>query len=188
MTPIAICFSGRIAIGKTSVSKALAEELRCPWTGFGSYIRRVALTRAIDVEDRDQLQELGELLIQEHGFEWLCREVIAAAHWTGDRPLVIDGIRHAEAFQTIARLLSPHRVVLIHLTIDEEMLRERSKERGLEPGKRATWESHSTEQQVISTLPNIADLTVDANMPLDEITRRITGFLQLETDPRSESC
>lgn len=181
MTPIVVCFSGRIAIGKTSVSKALAEELKCPWTGFGDYVRRVAIKRGLNAEDRNQLQALGESLIQEHGFEWFCKEVIAAANWASDLPLVVDGIRHVEAFQTIRRLLPSHRIVLIHLTLDsEELLGERARERGMESTRRAAWETHSTEQQVLFTLPNLADLTVSAGLPLREITTRIVCFLQLE--------
>lgn len=182
MTPVVVCFSGRIAIGKTSVSKALAQELNCPWSGFGDYVRSVAARRGLDTEDRDQLQMLGESLIRENGFDWLCSEVIAAAKWAGDCPLVIDGIRHAEAFETIRRLLSSHKSVLVHLAIEsEEILRARSAERGIDLARRAKWETHSTEQQVVSTLPGVADLVVPTNLPLNEIKARIVSFLTNET-------
>ncbi len=176
--PIVVCFSGRIAIGKTSISKALARELNCPWTGFGDYVRAVAAKRGINAKDRDQLQRLGESIIQEHGFEWFCREVIAVANWKGNSPLVIDGIRHVEAFQAIARLLASHKSVLIHLAIDsEETLRSRAAQRGTDLSRRAAWETHSTEQQVLAMLPSIADLIVPADLPLDEITARILRYV-----------
>lgn len=182
MTPIVVCFSGRIAIGKTSVSKTLAQELNCPWSGFGDYVRTVAMRRGLNSEDRDQLQMVGESLIREHGFQWFCKEVINAANWTGDCPLVIDGIRHAEAFQTVARLVAPHKTVLIHLTIEsEDALQARTKERGLDSARRAKWEAHSTEQQVLSTLPGIANLVVPTNLTLDEIKVRIVHFLMEES-------
>jgi cytidylate kinase len=182
MISIVICFSGRIAIGKTSVSKALAKELNCPWTGFGDYLRAVATKRGLNAEDRDQLQRLGESTIQEHGFEWFCKEVIAAANWMGDSPLVIDGIRHVEAFQTVARLLASHKSVLIHLAIDsEETLRSRAVQRGIDLPRRAAWETHSTEQQVLGMLPSIADLIVPADLPLDEITTRILSYVTRAT-------
>ncbi len=182
MTPIVICFSGRIAIGKTSVSKVLAQELNCSWSGFGDYVRTVASGRGLNTEDRDQLQMLGESLIREYGFQWFCKEVIAAANWAGDCPLVIDGIRHAEAFQTIARLLAPRKTVLIHLTIDsEDALQARAKERGIDLARRTKWEAHSTEQEVLSTLPGIANLVVSTNLTLDEIKARIVSFLGEET-------
>lgn len=181
MTTIVVCFSGRIAIGKTSISKELARQLNCPWTGFGDYVRVEATKRGLNPQNRDQLQGLGESLIKEHGFEWLCREVVAAANWAGDRPLVVDGIRHVQAFQTIRRLLPSHRTVLIHLKLDsEEALGARARERGMESAQRAAWETHSTEQQVLSTLPNLADLTVSAGLPLQEITTRIIRFLKLD--------
>jgi hypothetical protein len=181
MSPIVICFSGRIAIGKTSASKALAEELGCPWTGFGDYVRGLAIKRGLNPEDRDQLQNLGESIIKEHGFEWFCKEVIAAANWLGDCPLVLDGIRHVEAFQTIGRLLPSYRTVLIHLMIDsEEALHVRFAERGMGSEKRAKWETHSTERQVLSTLPTIANLVVSADLTLNEITAQLMGFLTKE--------
>jgi hypothetical protein len=184
MNPIVVCFSGRIAIGKTSASKALAEKLSCPWTGFGDYVRGVAIRRRLNPEDRDQLQSLGESIIKEHGFDWFCKEVIAAANWSGDRPLVVDGIRHEEAFRTIGRLLPTHRTVLIHLSVDsDEALRTRSAERGIGSENRAKWEAHSTERQVLSTLPAIANLVISANLALDEITAQIIGFLRKETAP-----
>lgn len=182
MSPIIVCFSGRIAIGKTSASKALAEKLGCPWTGFGDYVRRVAIKKGLNPEDRDQLQNLGESIIKEHGFDWFCKEVIAAANWLGDRPLVVDGIRHEEAFRTIVRLLPSHKAVLIHLTIDnEEVLRARFAERGIGSEEREKWEIHSTERQVLSALPRIASLVVSANLTQDEITAQIMGFLTEET-------
>jgi hypothetical protein len=181
MSPIVVCFSGRIAIGKTSASKALAEKLSCPWAGFGDYVRAVAVKRGLNPEDRDQLQNLGESIIRAHGFDWFCKEVIAAANWSGDCPLVVDGIRHVEAFQTIGRLLPSHRTVLIHLKIDsEEALGARFAERGVGFEKRAKWESHSTERQVLSTLPTIANLVVSADLTLDEITAQIISFLTKE--------
>jgi len=179
MTSIVVCFSGRIGIGKTSASKALAERLNCPWTGFGDYIRSVATNRGLNPDDRDEMQELGASLIDEHGFEWLCGHVIAAARWPGDCPLVVDGIRHAEAFQTIRRLLPSHRTVLILLMTDsEEALGARLTERGIDPALRAKWEAHSTETQVLSNLPMIANLVVSANLPVDKVTAQIMSFIE----------
>lgn len=178
MKATVVCFSGRIASGKTSISRALAQKLNCPWTGFGDYVRAVAVRHGLNPEDRGELQRLGESLIQEHGFDWFCNEVIAAAKWTGNCPLVIDGIRHVEAFATIRRMLSSHQTLLVHLTLEsEETLRVRTMQRGMDSEKRIAWEAHSTEQQVLSTLPSIANLTVSADLPVSEITSRIINFL-----------
>lgn len=178
MNPIVVCFSGRISIGKTSVSKALAQRLNCPWTGFGDYVRTIAAKRGLDPECRDVLQALGALLIEEQGFQSFCREVLAAANWPGDRPLIVDGIRHVEALEAIKQLLASTHVLLVHLAIESETaLRDRTVQRGLEFGKRATWEAHSTERQVLSTLPEYADLIISADLPLPDILQRVIEFI-----------
>lgn len=178
MNPIIVCFSGRIAIGKTSVSRALAERLDCPWTGFGDYVRAIATKRGLDSESRDVLQDTGASLIAEQGFRLFCSNVVAAANWSGDCPLIIDGIRHIEALQTIKELLAPSQVVLVHLAVEsEEALYDRTMLRGIEFAERVTWETHSTERQVLSTLPEKADLIVSADLPLPDVVERVVGFV-----------
>lgn len=178
MNQLVACFAGRIAIGKTSVSRELARTLSASWTGFGDYVREITIARGFGPDDRDKLQEIGASLIEEHGFDWFCREVIERAQWNEDRPLVVDGIRHAEAFHSIARLLPCHKAVLIYLTVDnDEILHQRSSKRGVELTNRERWESHSTERQVLLTLPAMADLTLSANQCLDKIVKHIVTFL-----------
>src|SRR5262249_926088 len=116
VTPV-VCFSGRIGSGKTSVSRAVALQLRAAWTGFGEFMREAAVERGLDPGCRDVLQALGERLIAEQGVNWLCHEVIRRANWTPGQPLVIDGVRHIAVLDELRSQLSGHPLVLIHLDL-----------------------------------------------------------------------
>lgn len=180
MTSLVACFSGRIGSGKTSVSRAVAEALGAAWTGFGDFVRATATARSLDASSREVLQDLGAQLIREHGSAWLCEQVIARAGWDGLQPLVIDGVRHVDVLDEIARQLAAHRTVLIHLDFDGT-----GELRGLDAASRRLAELHATEQDVLRALPARANIVVSTNPPLESVVRAVLEFLRpLAARPR----
>ncbi len=178
MNPFVICLSGRIGSGKTSVSIALAAARNAATASFGAFVRTVAIARGLDANRREVLQDLGANLITEHGHEWLCREVVAAANWKQDRDLVVDGVRHVDVFDAIKRISAPTTTLLIYLQLESEMeLAVRTGSRGILPDARARLEQHSTEHDVIQALPSLADLVVSAEAPVERIVGAIDAFL-----------
>jgi len=172
MTPLILCFSGRIGSGKTSVSRRVAETLGAAWTGFGDFVRAVAASRSLDVSSREVLQALGAQLLQDHGAAWFCQQVIARSGWDGRQPLVIDGVRHVDVLNEIGQQLSTHRMVLFYLDLSDQDIPAR----GIDASTRRVIEEHSTEHDVLGALRERANLVVSTAQPLDEVVSTVVNF------------
>ncbi|MGY6256793.1 AAA family ATPase [Paraburkholderia caledonica] len=178
MNPTVICFAGRIGSGKSSVSRSFAERAHWKYVSFGDYVRSVARERGSDAEDRSVLQALGAALIEVHGWQTFCEKVVGHAGWSGNEPLVVDGIRHIEVYTALQKLVAPRRTALAYLDIQESLLQERRLQRQL-PNPDSLAETHSTEIQVIQSLPGLADILIDADRPIEEIVADIVTSLGL---------
>lgn len=175
MSSPVICFSGRIGSGKTSVSRAVADAIAAAWTGFGDFVRDQATAMGLDPTSRDTLQELGAKLIRDRGIPWLCIQVIGRASWDQRRPLVIDGVRHAEVLNEVTSQVSGHDTILVHLAFDSLSYPARG---GLDDESRLRAEDHSTERDVLTVLPSRANLIVSSSKPLDIVVDTVLAYLR----------
>lgn len=179
MKPLVIAFAGAIASGKSTLSQALASALDCQRASFGDVVREVALRRGLDATSRETLQVLGEELIA-RGWEPFCRAVLAQADWRPPQSLVVDGIRHAEAFETLRGLVWPLRTVLIFVEVDPNDRMERFSLRGINTDEQKRADGHSTEAEVASRLPLLADYRLRTDAPLTDSLDRILAWLTNE--------
>ncbi len=128
--PHVLCIAGKIASGKTYVSKIIAEEnnwLRCSTSDF---LRDILHKNGEFSPTREQLQEAGEREIRK-GWNNFARDFLGYA--ISKKPgeyLVVDGIRHMEFLNEIRDIISPKKCLLIYLEIPSEILQERLLERG----------------------------------------------------------
>lgn len=177
MSPCTIGFSGRIKSGKTTVAKATADALGWPFVSFGDYIRAVARQQKQDSESRPVLQRIGESLIAQ-GWPAFCRNVLATISWQAGNPAVIDGIRHVEAVDNLRAIVVPLAFVLVHVKIDDvrQLHRVRLEQGTL--GSVGGLELHSTEADVKSRLPELADVLVDGARPIEDTVAQICDFLK----------
>lgn len=178
MNPTVICFAGRIASGKSSVSTAFADRFGWRYASFGKYVREVAQSKGHDISDRSVLQTLGANLIDELGWETFCWNVLLSAGWKDGEPLVVDGVRHIEAYRAITTLVAPSLAVLAFLDVEDGLLDSRRQVRGLSPDE-GRLETHSTEIQVVRSLPDIAELRLNAGRPVEEIVADIAARIGL---------
>lgn len=174
--PCAIGFSGLIGSGKTTLSQAVAHALQWPRASFGDFVRSVARNQGIEVESRESLQEIGLSLILK-GWPTFCRDVLAAAGWAPGSPIVVDGIRHAEAVHHLSELVAPLPFVLIHVSVKEQVRNMRLDQRDGGPAPTAV-ELHSTEAAVIDLLPKMADLLVDSTSTLESTCAEIIAHFE----------
>lgn len=180
MRSLVLAFAGQIGSGKSSVSRAVAKELRCRYVSFGDYVREVARLRGLGSE-RVTLQDLGASLIQDRGWDQFCLAVLAQADWSPGEPLVIDGIRHSEAVYTLQRLIAPSSLVLVYIDVDEAIQARRLESRGTTHSRDLhRIKAHPTERQV-AALAEIADLIVDGGKTLEQLAREITDWAELTT-------
>lgn len=178
MKSIILAFSGGIGSGKTTLSKEVSTLLNWKRISFGDYVRAVAIERDIDSNSREKLQELGESLI-EKGWDVFCNDLLKKYQWKSDQCLVIDGIRHKEAIDTLRKITFPSKVFLIFISLDFKNRQQRLLENGVKQiNDLQRFDSHSTETQVSSVLSQISDLILDGNMEINELKNIVFNFIQ----------
>jgi len=129
-------------------------------------------------ESREALQDAGASLV-EQGWDQFCRSVVAQAGWEPGQPLVIDGIRHAEAMDSLRALVAPAVLYLVFVDADRATREARLRERGdVDREQLERIERHSTELQLQTIVPSMANLTVDGTRPVRDLVREIAGWVQ----------
>jgi hypothetical protein len=136
----------------------------------------VAVQRGLG-QARETLQEVGGSLMEE-GWEEFCSSVLSQVEWRIGQSLVVDGVRHVEVRQTLKRITAPSKVVLVFIQLGESERKARLDEAGTPSAHLEEWASHSTEVQVATTLPKIADLIVDGSRPLEDLAREVEQWVR----------
>lgn len=167
-----ICFAGRIKSGKTTISKALSKVLDYPHASFGDYLRDLADKKGLD-KTRATLQEIGASLMENE--DQFCISVLNYANWKKGQNLIVDGIRHASMLNALREHTKPSKIIFIFIDIDENVLSKRS------AGEKKDVEKHSTEQQVLYDLPNMADLVLNGTRPVDSLVSKIINWINQGT-------
>ncbi len=176
MNSIVLTFSGPIGSGKSTLAWLVSTRLRWSHASFGSYVRKVAKKNGLD-NSRKALQLTGELLIS-RGWGVFCKEVITEANWKPGSNLIVEGIRHIEAIETLRELVIPAKLYIIYISLDdtkrEKRLKLRDKNESINMKK---LEMHSTEVQIKTKLFNQADLIVDNNRAKEEVASEIISWI-----------
>jgi len=176
-----IAFSGSISSGKTTISSLLADTLGWKWVSFGEYVRKIARSQSIG-NSRKELQAVSDSLVQ-RGWETFCTSILEEVQWNRSENLVIDGIRHREAIETLRTLCYPAKVFLVYLSITQFEQLQRTKEKGISNiSELQDIESHSSEVQVYSNLRRMADLIVDEDLPKHKLVQMIKEWVISKTD------
>jgi cytidylate kinase len=154
---VVIAIAGRIGSGKSSISIILASELGWKRASFGDFVRSVAAKRGQE-PCREVLQEIGAEL-EANDPSAFCKEVLASAGWRSGEAVVIDGIRHESILAILKKLVAPLPVFFVYLEAEDDTRKARVAQRErIEADLLPTVELHSTERDVISRLPDLADL------------------------------
>lgn len=177
MTAVVLAFAGTIGSGKSTVSAAVAAALGWPRTSFGDYVRKEAQRQGLDASSREVLQAIGEQLLAA-GWEPFCRSVLAQVAWVPGESLVIDGIRHVRAVETLRTLVAPAQLFLIYLQVSDAIREPRLRQRGiLDNAHRQRIEEHSTEAEVPILLLSVADVQISTDAPQAAVVQRIIDWL-----------
>ena len=178
--PLVLAFAGRIASGKSTLSTGVARALGWPRVSFGDSVRQVARRRGLE-ESRAVLQEVGATLIAQ-GWEAFCHAVLGQVAWAPGQPLIVDGIRHAEALEVLRQLVAPSELRLVFIAVNEPTRATRLRQREI-PDRETVQrvEEHSTEAQVGTVLPGMADFLVDGARPLEGLLQEIVRWVQQHT-------
>ena len=129
-------------------------------------------------EEGDALQNLGESLIRELSFEGFCRAVIEESQWVSGESLVVDGIRHVNAYDAIKVIVAPVQARLFFVDVPREVRQVRAQNRGRSDRTDLTKaDTHSTEKEVHGALKTLADHVLDGTVVLETLIARVEDAL-----------
>ena len=169
-------FAAPIEAGKTTISQLVAKLLGAPRVSFGEYLKGIAIDQGLEVT-RETLQDLGDQLVRKD-VSAFCENVLQSVPWAVGKPLIVDGVRHAEALDAISSLLAPASVYLVYIEVDRTTQTKRLEKDPLRHQKSLEeLERHPTETQVRSVLPDRASFFLDGTDAPEESARKIVEFL-----------
>lgn len=180
---VAVGISGRIGSGKSTLATELAERLNCRRASFGDYVRSVVTDRGLDPTQREVLQDVGDELIA-GGWKAFCAAVLKSVGYTGGS-VVVDGIRHLEAAQTMRAIVAPTPWRLVAVEVHESARTARLAARGIDKNQALQADSHANESQVGSVMVS-ADFVVSSDSTVEASATEVMEWLTL-SKPRSPS-
>lgn len=151
--------TGRRGSGKSTIARRLVEGYGFVRASFGDVVRDEAIARSLST-DMPTLQALGRRLIDEWGWTLFCQKATAGTY--DARRVVIDGIRHLGALETLRGLVSPMPLMLVFVRLEESHRFDRLRTRGRAGDVDARVENDPVEQEVDS-LRALADFEVDGS-------------------------
>jgi cytidylate kinase len=171
---IVVAVAGRIGAGKSVVASRLAARFDVEPRSFGAAVRVVARASGAPL-DRKSLQDLGEQLIAEEGWERFVRRVL-------DPPapvVVVDGVRHVGA---LAALRAAGTVTLVFVDASTEVRADRVVARdGVPLQELLASDQHQNESEV-DAIRRLADLVVlndDGGDHLDQVLGEVMRFIDV---------
>lgn len=176
-----LVFSGRKGTGKSTVTRILSERLNWLRVSFGDYVREEVVRRQLDPSDISVLQTVGQDLVDTDAPGFV-RAVLASGFWTPSYNVIVDGLRHLEIKDEIARIIRPANLFHIHLATDESIresrLRDRISSTPLHNIDFASLESHATELEVRRVLSDFSDTTISTDASPEEAVEAIMHWLR----------
>ncbi|MVM35685.1 AAA family ATPase [Spirosoma sp. HMF4905] len=174
---VIIALSGQIGSGKTSISNGLAQLLNWDIVSFGNYIRKIALSKQIDIT-RENLQNLGESLVRENP-ESFCYSVLEQENNWKNKSFIIEGVRHEIVLDKLINIVVPSTLYHIHLLVSNIERERRVILRGNLSDDLKSMHMHPSEADVHQLLFDRANFIVDTtNLSVEETCSNIFSHLK----------
>lgn len=170
-----IGFSGKYGCGKTTLSIKFAEDINAKLVSFGEYIRDNAKQRELDYLDREVLRKVGKEQIN-LGWPVFCEKMLKFFNYNNEKLLVVDGVRHVGCLDGFRVLYPDSNIYVVYVEISDILSAERQKNRGDKNIYTYNGRLHVTEEQVINTIPSIADIILDGNNEIAELRLQLKNW------------
>ncbi len=168
---LTIGLSGGVGSGKSTTAAELAKRLGGTVASFGDYVRHLAAELG-EPPERSVLQRIGQEHVEANADEFL----VAFMTWAAppeDRPLIIDGVRHAAVDASLRKRAADRYDDYFLVVIDTAIhLRAARRHKGDER-KLLEVEQHPVEQGAFDKLPAIADFVIDGDAPSEVVVSRL---------------
>jgi gluconate kinase len=161
-----VCIGGEIASGKTTLAQALAEHFQnAVACSFGDVVRRQARNEGKPL-DRPTLQAMGLFLVAAGWPSFVDALLEDLPPWI--EVLVVEGIRHREAVDEIARRNLSDKLLIVYLQVDQVVQSARQQDRG------ESFRGHThTVESSLGEVQAMADLVIDGSLPVGEIVAAV---------------
>lgn len=153
-----IVISGKIASGKTTLSKMLARRNQWQHLSFRQMLSEDLSSQSQQITRRN-LQKRGEYLYKTLGEDGLLQRLLSTASTRQNDICIIDGLRFTEGVQ-ILREIYDERCIIIYLTVDDE-IRKRRYEIQAEPSD-PPWDTleNGITERYIEEIQSLADIVI----------------------------
>lgn len=178
--PKAVCISGQIGTGKSTIAAHLSLSYGWDVISFGDYVRHVSQAKGL-AQTREVYQRLGEELLTQTGPLQFLQAVI---QYQQPESIVhlFDSVRHVTVLGAMKRIYSDVHVTYLILSDQQRYLRYLN--RAATSDQLTTFEDfirlgqQSTEAG-IPDIAEVADLLVDASQPVPGLLTQIERNLRL---------
>lgn len=182
-----IALAGKKLSGKGTAAEYIKRNHAAVVMRFSAILQDI-LRRLHQPYTRDQLVRLGTMLRELYGNDMLARVIhddIMETLPTGDRIMVIDGMRYISEYETL-RSLPGFTLWYIDATLDNRFARtklrqEKSDESEMTVAEFMKRESDPTEQG-IADLERVANRTIENNGTIEEFYQRIAAAISTTSE------
>lgn len=171
-----VCLAGQIGSGKSSVRKALADELGWGHASFGDYLRAQIEKSGGDPTSREALQDLGKAEIEADSVGF-CQRVLESGGFRSGADFLIDGVRHTDVLRILQELAVPSATKLLFLAATDDVRRARISSR-TDHADLARAEGHAVESEIKEGVRGMADAEIDASAPLQMVTAECLALIR----------
>lgn len=158
MTGLVVAVSGKLRSGKTRFSQELSRQLGWPRVAFGDYVRAAVKSEGGDPTCRRALQDYGLRRIEADVFDF-CRCVLGQVEYDHHTNLIVDGVRHKIALESIQQLCMPMQTRLLYIKCADEIRYERANQ--LRTDNIFSQDQHPVEVESGGILESMASLVAD---------------------------
>lgn len=179
----AIIVTGKICSGKTTILRALSQDLDWPIVSFGSYVRYIAKERNLHSK-REVYQSLGSELYKTLGPNKFLTEVIKFHTKFDQDNILFDGVRHISILTEIQKAF--RLVYTIYLDADVELRFRRFIAKQDPSEKKLSFEeflkidNHPVENE-IELLKKQSNIIVDSSQQVNQVFAEILEYITEQT-------
>lgn len=177
MTGLVVAISGKLRSGKTSVSKELSRQLGWPRVAFGDYVRAEVESAGGDPMCRRALQDYGLRRVEADPLGF-CSCVLGQIEYDYHTNLIVDGVRHKAALESIRQLCMPMQTRLVYIKCTDKVRYERANNLRIDDNLFSQQNQHPVELESEGVLEDMASFIADCEDEPTEIVRSVIEYIR----------